>query len=218
MEEVTHPNYIADWDAFKNSVRNSFGDLDCIAMVWLKIKEVEQGQESVDDYIIQFGEFAGFDDAALAEIFKEGLSPQILLCCYGLENIPMTLAAWKEKSRLFSCHLTELQQQQHHWTPAHWACDCTQKNLGSHCGGKLAETGHQIRVMETDELCFKERKDDDNGKGKGKVKEEKEALLDRVKQTGNDRWTDGDKMDLADYLKGKGFWWVLASCCLMQRT
>jgi hypothetical protein len=86
-------------------------------MAWLKIKEVKQGKESMDDYIIQFEEFEGpmgFDNAALAEIFKEGLAPQILSWCYGLEHIPTTLTAWKEKSRLFACHLAELHQHQHH--------------------------------------------------------------------------------------------------------
>jgi hypothetical protein len=43
-------------------------------------------------------------------------------------------------------------------------------------------------------------------KGKGKVKEEeKDALPNRVEQTGIDRWGDADKKDLVDYLKKKGF-------------
>jgi hypothetical protein len=37
------------------------------------------------------------------------------------------------------------------------------------------------------------------------VKEKKDQLPDRVKQTRIDRWTDTDKKDLVDYLKGKGF-------------
>jgi hypothetical protein len=48
------------------------------------------------------------------EIFKEGLSAGILSCCYGLEAVPSTLAAWKEKSRLFYRNYIELQQQQQH--------------------------------------------------------------------------------------------------------
>jgi hypothetical protein len=61
------------------------------------------------------------------------------------------------------------------------------------------------------ELRFEERKGD-NEKGKGKVKEEeKELLSNRVKWTGIDHWNDEDKKDLADYLKGKGFWRVLTS-------
>jgi hypothetical protein len=35
--------------------------------------------------------------------------------------------------------------------------------------------------------------------------EEKELLSDRVECTGIDHWSDEDKKDLADYLKGKGF-------------
>jgi hypothetical protein len=54
------------------------------------------------------------------------------------------------------------------------------------------------------ESHFEERVDEDE-KGKGKVKEEKDWLPDRVEQTRIDRWTDMDKKDLVDYLKGKGF-------------
>jgi hypothetical protein len=103
---------------FKSNVRNSFGDSDHVVMACLKIKEIKQGKESVDDYVVRFEEFEGFtsfDDTALTEIFKEGLTPQILSCCYGLEVIPSTLAIWKEKARLFHHHYLELQQQQHHW-------------------------------------------------------------------------------------------------------
>jgi hypothetical protein len=120
VEEVTLPGYIASWGAFKVSVRTAFGNLDHVATAHLKIREVKQGKESVDDYVVWFEEFeglTGFDDAALAEIFKEGLAPQILSRCYGLEHVPMTLTAWKEKSRLFTHHLAELHQHQHHQNP-----------------------------------------------------------------------------------------------------
>jgi hypothetical protein len=91
----------------------AFGDSDCAMMACLKIKEVKQGRESVDDYVICFEEFkgfTGFDDTALVEAFKEGLASQILLCCYSLETIHTTLAAWKEKSRLFYHNYVKLQQ------------------------------------------------------------------------------------------------------------
>jgi hypothetical protein len=64
--------------------------------------------------IEEFEGFTSFNDATLIEIFKEGLSPQILSHCYSLENIPVTLTAWKEKASLFHWHYLELQQQQCH--------------------------------------------------------------------------------------------------------
>jgi hypothetical protein len=85
----------------------------------------------------------------------------------------------------------------------HWACNCPQKNSGSRQGGK-PQGSRQVRVTEMSESCFKERVDEDE-KGKGKAKEEKDQLPNRVEQTRIDRWTDTDKKDLADYLKGKGF-------------
>jgi hypothetical protein len=120
VEEVTFPGYVTNWGTFKINMRMAFHDSDHVTMVQLKIKEVKQGKESVDNYVIQFEEFeglTGFDDAALAEIFKEGLAPQILSWCYGLEHVPTMLTAWKEKSRLFTCHLAELHQHQHHQNP-----------------------------------------------------------------------------------------------------
>jgi hypothetical protein len=84
-------------------------------MVQLKIKEVKQGCELVNDYVIQFEEFEEFmvfDDAVLIRIFKEGTSSQILSHCYSLETVPMMFTAWKEKGHLFYCNYIELQQ--HH--------------------------------------------------------------------------------------------------------
>jgi hypothetical protein len=62
----------------------AFGDSDCAMMAHLKIKEVKQGRESMDDYIVCFEEFEGFmgfDNTALIKVFKEGLAPQILSHC-----------------------------------------------------------------------------------------------------------------------------------------
>jgi hypothetical protein len=117
LEAVAHPDHVTDWGFFKEGVRRSFSDSDRVATARLKIKEIKQGRESVDDYIVQFEEhegFTGFDDAALVEIFKEGLSTGILSHCYGLEAVPSTLPTWKEKSRLFYHNYVELQQRQQH--------------------------------------------------------------------------------------------------------
>jgi hypothetical protein len=52
IKEVMRPDFVTNWGTFKNSVRMAFGDLDHAATAQLKIKEVKQGRESVDDYII----------------------------------------------------------------------------------------------------------------------------------------------------------------------
>jgi hypothetical protein len=78
MEEVMHPDFVANWGTFKNNMRMAFSNLDCAMMARLKIKEVKQGRESMDDYIIHFKEFEGFmsfNDMALVKVFKEGLAP-----------------------------------------------------------------------------------------------------------------------------------------------
>jgi hypothetical protein len=113
LEAVAHPDHVTDWGLFKEGVQKSFSDLDRIMTARLKIKEIKQGRESVDDYVVRFEEhegFTGFDDAALVEIFKEGLSAGNLSRCYSLEAIPSMLAAWKEKSRHFYHNYVELQQ------------------------------------------------------------------------------------------------------------
>jgi hypothetical protein len=277
LEIVVDPDYIADWGVFKNNVRGLFRDSDWVAMAWLRIKEVKQGHELVNDYVVWFEEFEGFmglNDAALVEIFKEGLSSQILFHCYSLETVPMMLVAWKEKGHLFYHNYVELQhhhqglqpqqqQQQachqpqpgssHQGTsnpPApssnptapvkleptdaklgqthcskcycwggegHLAQNCPQCNACSWCSGSPQQCC-QIWVADTSELQFEERVNDDE-KGKGKAKEEeKEALPDRVEQTGIDWWRDEDKKDLVDYLKWKSFWSVLVSHCLTPQT
>jgi hypothetical protein len=112
MGEVTCPDFVADWGMFKNNMRSSFSDSDLTTMARLKIKDVKQGHESMDNYIICFEEYKGFtsfDNATLMETFKEGLTPSILSCCYGLEVVPTTLMAWKEKSRLFYRNYVKLQ-------------------------------------------------------------------------------------------------------------
>jgi hypothetical protein len=57
MEEVMLPGYVTNWGVFKVSVRTAFSNLDCVTMAHLKIKEVKQEKESMDDYIIQFEEY-----------------------------------------------------------------------------------------------------------------------------------------------------------------
>jgi hypothetical protein len=72
MGEVTCPNFVADLGVFKNNVRSSFGDSDRTVTARLRIKDVKQGCESMDNYIILFEEYEGFtsfDDATLVESF-----------------------------------------------------------------------------------------------------------------------------------------------------
>jgi hypothetical protein len=139
LEAVAHPDHIANWGLFKEGMRRSFGNSDRVVTVRLKIKEVKQGCELVDDYVIQFEEhkgFTGFDDAALVEIFKEGLLAGILSCCYGLEAVPSTLASWKEKSRLFYHNYVELQQHSRGPQPQQCQQQCQPQPGSSRQGGQ----------------------------------------------------------------------------------
>jgi hypothetical protein len=52
LKAVTHPDHIADWGVFKEGVRRSFSDSDHVVMAQLKIKEIKQGHELVDNYVI----------------------------------------------------------------------------------------------------------------------------------------------------------------------
>jgi hypothetical protein len=126
------------------------------------------------------------------------------MSCQGVQQVPSssTPLQVKKKSndeRLARAHCGKCYKC---GGEGHWAWNCPQK--GSKHGGKSSQSGHQIRVTKTDKSHFEEHQDNDR-KGKGKATEEKEALPDRVKQTGIDWWSDSDKKDLASYLKGKGF-------------
>jgi hypothetical protein len=84
-------------------------------MACLKIKEVKQGKGTADDFIVQFEEyesFTGFNETALIDLFKDGLSLHILSHIYGLATMPTTLHEWKEKAWQFHCQYLELQQRQ----------------------------------------------------------------------------------------------------------
>jgi hypothetical protein len=78
---VVAPDHKTNWEQFKANVQMAFGDSDHATTVWIKIKEIRQGRDSADDYVIKFEEFemwTGFDEMVLIEQFKEGLAPPTL--------------------------------------------------------------------------------------------------------------------------------------------
>jgi hypothetical protein len=111
-------------------------------MAHLRIKDIKQGHESMDNYIIHFEEYEGFtsfDDAILIESFKEGLAPSILSCCYSLKTILSMLTTWKARSRLFYQNYIELQQ--HQWgQPQQQQQGCHQPQPGSSHQGACGPT------------------------------------------------------------------------------
>jgi hypothetical protein len=115
LEEVAAPGTEVVWGTFVALLHEAFGDSNRAVMACLKIKEVKQGKGTADDFVMRFEEyesFTGFDETALVDLFKDGLSPHILSCIYGLATMPTTLHEWKEKAQQFHHQYLELQQHQ----------------------------------------------------------------------------------------------------------
>jgi hypothetical protein len=113
LEEVVTPNHEVNWEQFKADIQSTFGDSDHAVMAHIKIREVQQGKGSVDDFVIRFKEFetlTGFNETTLIEQFKEGLTAPTLSWIYGLAQMLATLAEWKV--RAYHQYL-ELQACQH---------------------------------------------------------------------------------------------------------
>jgi hypothetical protein len=113
LEEVVASGVKVIWEGFVALLHKAFGDLDHATMACLKIKEVKQGKDTADDFIVQFKEyesFMGLDKMALIDLFKDVLSPYILSCIHGLAAMPVSLHEWKEKAQQFHCQYLELQK------------------------------------------------------------------------------------------------------------
>ena len=70
---------------------------------------MEQGKDSVDDYVAQFRILAGkakmTDNAALTEYFMEGINTGILQKIFAQEKLPATITEWYERTLRCDSHL-----------------------------------------------------------------------------------------------------------------
>src|ERR1700678_4242296 len=79
-----------------------------------KLRQLNQGKDSVDDYVAQFRILAGkarmTDNAALTEYFMEGINTGILQKIFAQEKLPATITEWYERTSRSDSHYRRVQE------------------------------------------------------------------------------------------------------------
>ncbi|EKM77666.1 hypothetical protein AGABI1DRAFT_93368 [Agaricus bisporus var. burnettii JB137-S8] len=84
-----------------DSLRNNFGDADEESTAVGKLRLIEQGSKSAEEYVQEFKQIArdsGYEGRALIEEFKRSLSGRIRKALMEAENPPTTIRSWYERS------------------------------------------------------------------------------------------------------------------------
>jgi hypothetical protein len=99
LKTLNNLNFVgATWTRFEDAIRRMFGDVDPAVTARIRIKEMTQGKNTVDNYIMRFETYrnlSGYDDLTLKEIFRDGLRENLRLKIRYLTNPPATLADWQ---------------------------------------------------------------------------------------------------------------------------
>ena len=115
MEEIAAQQFFT-WKEFQDGLLATFSDTDRHATARLEIENVKQGNNTVDEYNIQFTEVAiltKYDKLTLIEKYKRGLKEAILSKIYALTALPTSLAEWRQRASLFDRRYRKLQQYHH---------------------------------------------------------------------------------------------------------
>lgn len=86
------------WDTFKAHLLQSFGDPDPAGSARFKLSQLKQGSLSAEEYVSKFNELKDrtlYNDAALKEMFQEGLNSKLVDKIYDLPEMPTNLKEWQ---------------------------------------------------------------------------------------------------------------------------
>jgi len=87
---------------FKDELKKAFSAADTEGDARAKLRQLQQGKNSVDEYVAEFRILAGKakmkDDKALTEYFMEGINTGILQKIFANETLPTTIQEWYEKA------------------------------------------------------------------------------------------------------------------------
>ncbi|GJF00542.1 hypothetical protein PsYK624_168350 [Phanerochaete sordida] len=98
LRPVSPPLYDITYNVFEEMLKISFGAADPTLNAVDKLRKLQQGSMSADEYIVAFEEHephTQWDDKALKDQFELGLSPGLAASIYRLEKMPETLSGWK---------------------------------------------------------------------------------------------------------------------------
>src|ERR1700678_2329109 len=99
---------------FTANLKRAFEASDSEGDARAKLRQLNQGKDSVDDYVAQFRILAGkarmTDDAALTEYFMEGVNTGILQKIFAQEKLPATITEWYERTSRCDSHYRRVQE------------------------------------------------------------------------------------------------------------
>src|SRR5271155_3923395 len=99
---------------FTDNLKRAFEASDSEGDARAKLQQLNQGKDSVDDYVAQFRILAGkermTDDAALTEYFMEGINTGILQKIFAQEKLPATITEWYERTLRCDSHYRRVQE------------------------------------------------------------------------------------------------------------
>ena len=109
------PLYDLTYNVFEEMLKTSFGAADPTLNAVDKLRKLQQGSMSADEYIVAFEEHEPhtlWDDKALKDQFELGLSPGLAASIYRLERMPDTLSGWKTWARKLDRQWRQYEEKQ----------------------------------------------------------------------------------------------------------
>src|ERR1700678_3298863 len=110
----TQTNDVGSLKQFTISLKKAFEASDSEGDARAKLRQLNQGKDSVDDYVAQFRILAGkarmTDNAALTEYFMEGVNTGILQKIFAQEKLPTTITEWYERTSRCDSHYRRVQE------------------------------------------------------------------------------------------------------------
>src|SRR5580692_2832023 len=110
----TQTNDFGSLKQFTVNLKRAFEASDSEGDARAKLRQLNQGKYSVDDYVAQFRILAGkarmTDNAALTEYFMEGVNTGILQKIFAQEKLPATITEWYERTSRCDSHYRRVQE------------------------------------------------------------------------------------------------------------
>lgn len=108
-------SYFLSWEDFTTILKESFGAADPTVVAVDKIRKLQQGSMTADEYIVAFEEHearTGWDDKALKDQFELGLKSGLTASIYHLPDMPEDLAGWKTWARKLDRQWRQYEEKQ----------------------------------------------------------------------------------------------------------
>src|SRR6202522_1067473 len=110
----TQTNDFGSLKQFTVDLKKAFEASDSEGDARAKLRQLNQGKDSVDDYVAQFRILAGkarmTDNAALTEYFMKGVNTGILQKIFAQEKLPATITEWYERTSRHDSHYQRVQE------------------------------------------------------------------------------------------------------------